>query len=136
MEEDIKILEEYIKDLKLTPEELLKSNEVIKFIEYKEIKAIENLIARYKELDKIVKTYNTIPNDYMPNDVKIVIADREYFNNGILKENCIPKSKVKEKIEELEKLKDVPHELDFKAFYRIKDLRNIEIGVLQELLED
>lgn len=68
-------------------------------IYYEEIEAIENLISRNKELEEVVKTYNAIPNDYIPNDMKIVIADREYFNNGILKENIIPKSKVREIIE-------------------------------------
>jgi hypothetical protein len=89
-----------------------------------EIKAIENLIARYKELETIVKTYNAIPNDYIPNDVKIVIADREYFNNGMFKENLIPKSKIKEKIEFIKSLNE-------KLYYE----ENV-ISILQELLED
>lgn len=45
------------------------------------------------------------------------------------------KDKIKAKIEELEKEKNIPEEMDFKAFYRIKDLKNIEIAVLQSLLE-
>lgn len=92
MEEDIRILEGIIQTYKDWNELPYKFNKEI-------IQAIENLIQRNKELEKIVKTYNAIPNDYMHNDVKIVIADREYFNNGILKENCIPKSKIKEILE-------------------------------------
>ena len=44
-------------------------------------------------------------------------------------------NEIKAKIEELEKEKNIPKEMDFKAFYRIKDLKNIEIAVLQSLLE-
>ena len=47
----------------------------------------------------------------------------------------ISKDKIKAKIEECEKEKNIPEEMDFKAFYRIKDLKNIEIAVLQSLLE-
>jgi len=89
MEEDIKILEELTKGFD-------------NLISYNQKQAIENLIKRYKQLEKIVKVFNATPNDYMSNDIIIVIADREYFNNGILKENCIPKSKIEEKIKELE----------------------------------
>ena len=45
------------------------------------------------------------------------------------------KDKIKAKIEELEKEKNIPKEIDFKAFYRIKDLKNIEIKVLESILE-
>ena len=31
--------------------------------------------------------------------MKMIIADREYFNNGIFKESFIPKSLIKEKID-------------------------------------
>lgn len=43
--------------------------------------------------------------------------------------------KIKAKIEEIEKEKNIPQEIDFKAFYRIKDLKNIEIKVLESLIE-
>ena len=56
-----------------------------------------------------------------------------YFENQ--KDNFVHKNKIKAKIEELEKEKNIPQEMDFKAFYRIKDLKNIEIAVLQSLLE-
>lgn len=120
MEKDIEILEEIL-------------NRQIEDIEGTKIvyKAIENLINRVKELEKIVEAYNVIPNDYIPKDMKIVIADREYFNNGILKETCLPKSKIKEKIEELRKemLNDID---DIQVLYQ----RHFCKTVLQELLEE
>lgn len=78
MEEDIKILEEYIKhdtDLVNLPEYDAK-------IVYK---AIENLIARYKELEEENEQLEAIKNE----------AIRRYNFESI------PVSKVKEKIEEL-----------------------------------
>lgn len=55
--------------------------------------------------------------------------------NKYIADNYIEKSKVREKIEDIEKF-EVEHELDFKAFYRIEDLKRIEIAVLQELLQE
>lgn len=87
---------------------------------------------KIKEYEKIVEAYNVIPNDYIPKDMKIVIADREYFANGILKETCLPKSKIKEKIEELEKERKEftlhKHSLKYDIYSGI--------SVLQELLEE
>jgi hypothetical protein len=89
-------------------------------METKDLQSLENLIKGYreleeenarigmlnlvqedmiKELEEITNKYDAFANDYMPNDVKMIIADREYFNNGVFKENFIPKSKVKEIIE-------------------------------------
>lgn len=100
------------------------------------INAISNLIEENKELKHITQNYNAYQQKSDNPNSTIIIADEKWFINGYFKENFIPKSKVKEKIEEIEKLKDVPHELDFKAYYRVKDLRNIEIGILQQLLEE
>lgn len=51
--------------------------------------------------------------------------------------NSINKDKIREKIEELEKEKtEVIHELDFKSFYTLSQLKDIEISVLNELLEE
>lgn len=100
MEEDIKVLEKLQKvfaELRKDDEE---GHSSAYELQWEDIQAIENLIARNKELEEVVKTYNAIPNDYMGNDIKIVIADREYFNDGILKENLIPKSKVQEILDE------------------------------------
>lgn len=122
---DIEILESFIKQLE-------------EFEDEEELKqAIENLINRVKDLEKIVEAYNVIPNDYIPKDMKIVIADREYFANGILKETCLPISKIKEKIEELKNRpnkmvidKGIPQE------YKNIFLDENAINVLQELLEE
>ena len=56
-------------------------------------------------------------------------------NEVLRKQGYISKDKIKEKIEELEKEKNIPHEIDFKAFYRIEDLKNIQLSTLKELLE-
>lgn len=94
MEEDIKILEEYIKEWHDTN------------IAYH----VENLIKGYRELEESNK-----------------ILQDAYWNE------CVPKSKIKEKIEELEKYiykgENAPQ--DFLQ-YRIK----AKIRVLEELMED
>ena len=64
-------------------------------------------------------------------DRKVQIEYNNVFNKGVKS----VEDKIKAKIEELEKEKNIPEEMDFKAFYRIKDLKNIEIAVLQSLLE-
>lgn len=51
--EDIKILEEYLFHLKKFGGlglEIIKSGEIIKFIDYKQIQAIENLIKRIQKI--------------------------------------------------------------------------------------
>ena len=113
MEEDIKILEEFL-DLARTRD--YKGNLTGSFdefeleVEEKEYKAIENLLTRYKQLEEENKELKHITNNYNayqqksdnPNST-IIIADEKWFINGYFKENFIPKSKVKEKIEELKK---------------------------------
>lgn len=110
MEEDIKILEEFL-DLARTRD--YKGNLTGSFdefeleVEEKEYKALENLLTRYKQLEEKntqLKTITQEYNSYLQDsncDTKIIIADSEYFANGFFKENFIPKSRVKEKIEEL-----------------------------------
>ena len=106
---NIEILEEYLKKLKLTPEELLKSDETIIFIEYKEIQAIENLIQENKKL--------------------LTELQENMCIKDIFKPLYIPKSKVKEKIEELEKQED--------WFIENKGLDELygQIDILKELLK-
>ena len=117
-EKDIELLEDYIKSLKLTPEELLKNNEIIKFIEYKEIQAIENLINRVKELEKYEEYYK----------------DMEEVNKKF-----IAVDKIKEKIEELEKEQKecilYKHSLNCEeCMERCEIFSSIE--VLKELMEE
>lgn len=92
MEEDIKILEESI-------DKMIKDERI--HDDYRNtITAIENLIKGYRELKEITNKYDAFANDYMPNDVKMVIADRKFFQDGIFNESFIPKSKIKEFVEE------------------------------------
>ena len=80
MEEDIKILEEYLLTLeKMGGIEMLKRGDVlISYVKYKNIQAIENLIKGYRELEKRTISLTNL----------LCINDSD--------ENYIPKSKVKE----------------------------------------
>ena len=126
MEEDIKILEEFIEAYKVAEEVL--DGDVIH--------SIYNLVTRYKQLEEEntqLKTITQEYNSYLQDsncDTKIIIADSEYFANGFFKENFIPKSKVKEKIEELKEDEEFYREHD-----RMYEFEN-KIKLLQELLED
>lgn len=103
---------------------------------FKDCLSIANLLTRYKELEEenkklkeITNTYNAFGNDYISNETKMIIADREYFNNGIFKESFVPKSLIKEKIKELENMsKD--------GLYVSRGHITSKIQVLQELLEE
>ena len=126
MEEDIKILEEFIEAYKIAEEVL--DGDVIQ--------SIDNLVTRYKQLEEEntqLKTITQEYNSYLQDsncDTKIIIADSEYFANGFFKENFIPKSKVKEKIEELKEDEEFYREHD--RMYEFES----KIKLLQELLED
>ena len=73
-----------------------------------EINAIEHILSDYKrvlkeneELKHITQNYNAYQQKSDNPNTTIIIADEKWFINGYFKENFIPKSKVKEKIEEL-----------------------------------
>jgi hypothetical protein len=112
-EEDIKILENYIYNKKETMKEQL-------------VKAIEHLIKAYKELEEKV----------MQKDLEIIGVE-EYTKASIgeiiehyytANEDCISKSLVEEKIEELkEEIRKENVDFDWN--------KNSIIAVLQELLE-
>ena len=111
MEEDIKRLENYING-KDTMKETL-------------VEAIENLIARYKELE-----------EQQNKNIRVAYGGRRYNTEGIILKDFVPKSKVKEKIEELEKeRKKQDEENIINVFYDQIDITHI-IEALQELLED
>ena len=125
MEEDIKILEEFL-DLARTRD--YKGNLTGSFdefeleVEEKEYKAIENLITRYKQLEEENKSKQKAYDD--------CYCEYKHYKQF----DSIPKSKVKEKIEELNK-----EELKYDNDLRIYTLRNtfeFQKEVLQELLED
>ena len=111
---------------------LLKSyeNKLVYEISEKDKKAVKTILNLIEKQSKEIEKY------------KNVIDNREFTwkqkyeeTFEYVKENFINQDKIKAKIEEIEKEKNIPKEMDFKAFYRIKDLKNIEIAVLQSLLE-
>lgn len=71
-------------------------------------------------------------------DAKIILNLIEKQQKEMVEENnYISKDKIKAKIAEYDKKKkDIPHEIDLKAFYTISDIRNIQIDVLESLLEE
>lgn len=116
MEEDIKILEERIDYFKCHPEGC---NWRLSFEDEKDIKALENLIKGYRELEEDNQKFES---GKFLTPAQCVRIGKDY----------IPKLKIKEKIEELEKYiykgENAPQ--DFLQ-YRIK----AKIQVLQELME-
>lgn len=91
---------------------------------YEQIKILLNLIEKQqKEIEELKKP-------------KFIMN----FETGTITQidnNFIAKDKIREKIKELEKEKtEVIHELDFKSFYTLSQLKDIEISVLNELLEE
>ena len=141
MEEYIKILEEIVETYRSCSvnEEGFDMKVDIGFTK-KECEALENLIAGYKQLEEENKELKHITQNYNayqqksdnPNST-IIIADEKWFINGYFKENFIPKSKVKEKIEELKK--KVEELTDDKGYWGGSDLLE-QIKVLQELLRE
>ena len=146
MEEDIKILETYLKNsaYKEKDSDFFK-NGGWEIVDLEIPQAIDNLLKGYRELKEITNTYDAFANDYIPNDVKMVIADRKFFQDGIFNESFIPKSKIKEKIEELEKYRNLAREMiehrvvvaDSDSLnYGRAEAHNKDIEVLQELIEE
>ena len=128
MEEDIKILEEFL-DLARTRDykgDLTGSFDEFELeVEEKEYEALENLIAGYKQLEEENKSKQKAYDD--------CYCEYKHYKQF----DSIPKSKVKEKKEELEKeLKEYEEsdmEQDEDYFFDVNAL-NGEIQVLQELL--
>ena len=138
MQEDIKILKE------LTEEYNSQHYMDMPLINGKQIQALENLLKGYRELEKqldssrkanelLNKTNNELRWEIRTTYSKAVNDIISKFNLG---DDYIPKSKIKEKIEELEeerKKKDEENTID--VFYDQIDITHI-IEVLQELLGD
>ena len=132
MEEDIKILEEWIEISIGNAPEWVKSDEILKLIDYKQIKAIENLIKGYREKEESDKYLYDAYQD----------AGKKMFEYAEQLEDSVPKSKIKEKIEELEKEKDETY-TKFLGCNKNDDSLSTKgkmlegaIQVLQELMED
>lgn len=91
--------------------------------ELKAINYLEQFINKQqKEIEKL-KSKKYILNAKTKEIKEIPISD-----------DYISKDKIKEKIEEVEKKKEKTEILDFKAFYSIKEIKNIEINILKEIL--
>ena len=88
MEEDIKVLEEFIEDYRIAKEVL--DGEVIY--------SIENLIKRNKELEE----HHEFAKKKIIELEELARGLEDYIDKQINAEEYIPKSKVREKIEELE----------------------------------
>lgn len=101
-----KILKEWqeIVDIEDTVEREIETTLYAEDMPFNELKILVNLVEQLekenKELKKITQMYDAFGNDYIRNDVKMIIADREYFDSGIFKESFIPKSVIRDKIEE------------------------------------
>ena len=111
MEEDIKILEKYLK--------------VGIFLNNRGCQALENLIKGYRELEKDLH--------------EMTISNNHKKENWIHK-NClndyIPKTKIKEKIEEYEQMRKATY-TDLTHFGDLRRDTVLEVlQVLQELMED
>lgn len=108
MEEDIKILEELLNanvSFKISPED-------------RGYKALENLIKKYRELEEENRIF--------------ALAGSNIALKLHIEKNYIPKSKIKEKIEELkEEYKIALEENSTKAF-----ILKCQIEILEKLLED
>ena len=91
---------------------------------------IKQLEEENKELKHITQNYNAYQQKSDNPNTTIIIADEKWFINGYFKENFIPKSKVKEKIEELKEDEEFYREHD--RMYQFES----KIKLLQKLLED
>lgn len=117
MEEDIKILEEKLKIIEsLCTDNCINESTVIKPLKY----AIENLIKGYREREEKY-------NELMIKHLRVIDKNNDY------KDNYIPKSKIKEKIEELVRYVGVVGML-------VSDdevsRAESQIEILEELMED
>ena len=92
----------------------------------------------FQEMEVNYKDFIESANDFMNScrDFTNNEDEKIFLQFGEITEKKRWKDKIKAKIEELEKEKNIPEEMDFKAFYRIKDLKNIEIKVLESLLKE
>lgn len=122
MEEDIKILKDYIQEeLKIFNRDELEDTDGF-HISYKEIRAIENLIARYKELEA---ENLSLTNSYFQVSREFEAKPKNF--------DYIPKSKIKEKIE---KLKKYGNNLTEEQRQKETEFLQGKLKAYEELLED
>ena len=125
MEEDIKIIKKFIVDIRACGLGDCSCNKEIP------IKSIENLIKGYRELEE---ENQKLIYELQDKDDEIRFANRDI---KVFETDFIPKSKIKEKIEELENnLKDFEETDNTGRFKREKSRDYDKLLVLQELIED
>ena len=125
LEEDIKVLEEFIKYAKNTLNDFDYERPIEVTIWKTEIQAIENLINRNKELEEENIKLDT------------EIAEVVYWESSSveqIKQDYIPKSKVREKIKKIQELIDYNNER--KQLSDMVEQLEEQKDLLQELLED
>ena len=125
MEENIKILEEMVEKSRDLREE-----EFYKLIGIKQIQSLANLIKGYRGLEAKIKRYEK----YLENKDKKFEEALEYEYQERETE-FIPKSKIKEKIEEYQ-LNMKKYEYADKKIFNENNIRQEVITVLHELMED
>ena len=136
MEEDIKNLSEIIE---LCEEEINNNDEnVSAILDLTDLKSLRNLIKEYKNLKEIEESHRK-ENGKLRERVKELEEWNEYYRKEMLSKeyirlNYIPKSKVEEKIEEVNKQYDF-YNSDRRETKSIAKGYYIAIQKLQELLE-
>lgn len=121
MEEDIKLLEEFL-SLKTIDNKIVFTEKILEV--FKE--PIRNLIARNKELE-IKQELLKILQDK--------INEQSLFINEI-KKDYIPKSKVREKKEELKEILKNNLHITYNRYEKPEQLLQYGIDILEELLEE
>lgn len=129
MNKDIKVLKNFI--------DKQKSNKGTFVPTDFEITAIENLIKRNKELEEIFRQFNAIHKDKIfvkEIPYELIIADTRYFMSGTFYDNFISKSKIREKIEELNNI----YQQEIKQKYKGRYYQQLSyaIQILKELEGD
>lgn len=137
MEEDLKNLQEIIS---LSEEEIKNNDEnITAILDLEDLKSLQNLLTRYKQeqlTDKekeVVEAYRNLVK-HTGSDSWVVCDPMQMWSNYF-----IPKSKVKEKMEELDKrIKSVTTKDEYKnlKIYTCKDFNEFITSVLQEFLRE
>lgn len=124
--EDIKILEKMITNFYELKGNEYKINDLYCQFKYKHFRALQNLIARYKELEKENENLRDT-------NKKLYEMGQRQAMQILIEDDYIPKSKVKEKIEEInnEKLNYSEDE-----YYLENEIKGYAIDKIHELLEE
>ena len=123
MKEDIKNLEEIIN---LCKEEINNNDKnITATLDLEDLNSLKNLLTGYKQIEEKLKI-KTGDVDYLTNKI-----NRHFIDDVTLKQDYIPKSKVKEKIEEINN-----ENLNYSEseYYLESEIKGYAIEHLQELL--